>query len=55
MIATAIGLLAAIPATIFYNVFVAQLREIQGSLSLFGEELVEDAVFALNERTPGEG
>ncbi len=55
LIATAVGLLAAIPASIFYNIFVARLRDVQEALSLFGDELAEDAVFALNDRTPGPG
>jgi biopolymer transport protein TolQ len=42
LIATAIGLFAAIPATIFYNVFVARLRDIQASIDLFIHELEED-------------
>jgi biopolymer transport protein TolQ len=42
LIATAIGLFAAIPATIFYNVFVGRLREITSSVDLFAHELEED-------------
>lgn len=42
LIATAIGLFAAIPATIFYNIFVGRLREIQASIELFAHELEED-------------
>jgi len=42
LIATAIGLFAAIPATIFYNVFVARLRELHASIDLFGSELRGD-------------
>lgn len=42
LIATAVGLFAAIPATIFYNVFVNQLREAQASIDLFSQELEED-------------
>jgi biopolymer transport protein TolQ len=42
LIATAIGLFAAIPATIFYNIFVARLREIEASIDLFTHELEED-------------
>jgi len=55
LIATAVGLLAAIPAAIFYNVFVARLRELHEAISLFGDELGEDAVFALNDRAPAAG
>ena len=51
LIATAVGLLAAIPATIFYNTFVARLRELHEAISLFGAELEEDAVFALVEQS----
>ncbi|MDJ0787148.1 MAG: MotA/TolQ/ExbB proton channel family protein [Myxococcota bacterium] len=42
LIATAIGLLAAIPATIFYNVFVARLRELRQAIDLFEAELEGD-------------
>jgi biopolymer transport protein TolQ len=42
LIATAIGLFAAIPATIFYNIFIARLGEIQASIDLFTHELEED-------------
>jgi biopolymer transport protein TolQ len=42
LIATAIGLFAAIPATIFYNVFVNHLREAQAAIDLFSHELEED-------------
>jgi biopolymer transport protein TolQ len=42
LIATAIGLFAAIPATIFYNVFVNRLSEAQGAVELFTHELEED-------------
>ncbi len=55
LIATAVGLLAAIPATIFYNVFVARLRELHEAIALFGRELEEDAVFALADRAPSSG
>jgi biopolymer transport protein TolQ len=44
LIATAVGLLAAIPATIFYNVFVGRIDEIQSSIDLFANELSEDLV-----------
>ncbi|MCP5071157.1 MAG: hypothetical protein GY946_31730 [bacterium] len=40
LIATAIGLFAAIPATIFYNMFVARLRELHRAIELFGDELL---------------
>ena len=42
LIATAIGLLAAIPATIFYNVFVSRLRELRQAIDLFEAELEGD-------------
>ena len=42
LIATAIGLLAAIPAAIFYNIFVAEVAEIQSSIELFRVEFSED-------------
>ncbi len=42
LIATALGLFAAIPATIFYNVFVGRLREIHTAIELFAAELLID-------------
>lgn len=42
LIVTAIGLFAAIPATIFYNLFVARLRELHAAIDLYGEELLGD-------------
>jgi biopolymer transport protein TolQ len=42
LIATAIGLFAAIPATIFYNIFVARLRDLQEAIRLFASELEAD-------------
>lgn len=42
LIATAIGLFAAIPATIFYNVFVARLRELREAIDLYAAELEGD-------------
>ena len=42
LIATAIGLFAAIPATIFYNVFVARLRDLQEAIRLFASDLEAD-------------
>ena len=35
LIATAIGLLAAIPATIFYNYFVGEMRRLSAAIDLF--------------------
>lgn len=55
LIATAVGLLAAIPASIFYNVFVARLRELHAAIDLFSTEVQEDAVFALTDRSPAPG
>jgi biopolymer transport protein TolQ len=42
LIATAVGLVAAIPATIFYNVFSARIDADAGSIVRFAEELEED-------------
>jgi biopolymer transport protein TolQ len=38
LIATAVGLFAAIPATVFYNVFVGQLRGVAASIDLFAND-----------------
>jgi biopolymer transport protein TolQ len=42
LIATAIGLFAAIPATVFYNIFVGRLRGITQSIDLFAAEYEGD-------------
>jgi biopolymer transport protein TolQ len=42
LIATAVGLLAAIPATIFYNHFVGELRGITASIELFAADYEVD-------------
>jgi len=42
LIATAIGLFAAIPATIFYNIFVGRLRGITQAIELFAVEYEQD-------------
>jgi biopolymer transport protein TolQ len=42
LIATAVGLFAAIPATIFYNNFVGKLRGIGASIDLFSAEYEGD-------------
>lgn len=42
LIATALGLFAAIPATIFYNHFVSRLRELREAIDLFQDELEGD-------------
>jgi biopolymer transport protein TolQ len=51
LIATAIGLFAAIPATIFYNVFVSRLRDLQEAIRLFAGELDSD-VARFGEKLP---
>jgi biopolymer transport protein TolQ len=54
LIATAVGLGAAIPATIAYNHFIGRLRPINDSVALFstqiGDELLERGARALRER-----
>lgn len=42
LIATAVGLFAAIPATVFYNVFVGRLRGITSAIDLFAVEYEGD-------------
>ena len=42
LIATAVGLFAAIPATVFYNVFVGRLRGITAAIDLFSVEYEGD-------------
>ena len=42
LIATAVGLFAAIPATIFYNIFVGRLRGIAQAIDLFTVEYETD-------------
>jgi biopolymer transport protein TolQ len=42
LIATAVGLLAAIPATIFYNLFAGRIDSIGASIDLFSGEFEED-------------
>ncbi|MFP6605189.1 MAG: MotA/TolQ/ExbB proton channel family protein [Myxococcota bacterium] len=42
LIATAAGLIAAIPASIFYNDFAARIDEIRAAIDLFREEFSED-------------
>jgi biopolymer transport protein TolQ len=42
LIATAVGLFAAIPATIFYNYFVGELRRLAAAIDLFGSEYEGD-------------
>jgi len=42
LIATAVGLFAAIPATVFYNHFVGELRSLAAAIDLFGTEYEGD-------------
>lgn len=42
LIATAVGLLAAIPATIFYNYFVGELRGLTAAIDLFSTDCEGD-------------
>ena len=42
LIATAVGLLAAIPASIFYNYFVTHIGEITSAIELFADDLEGD-------------
>ena len=42
LIATAVGLLAAIPASIFYNYFVTHIGEISSAIELFADEFEGD-------------
>jgi biopolymer transport protein ExbB/TolQ len=44
LIATAVGLLAAIPASVAYNVFIARIEENNALTGLFARELIEDLV-----------
>lgn len=43
LVATAVGLLAAIPATVFYNHFVSRLRDFALEIALVAENLEQDA------------
>jgi biopolymer transport protein TolQ len=40
LIATAIGLFAAIPAVVAYNFFVARVDRIEGRFSVFADEMI---------------
>jgi biopolymer transport protein TolQ len=42
LIATALGLFAAIPATVFYNIFVGRLRDLHAAIDLFAAELRDE-------------
>jgi biopolymer transport protein TolQ len=58
LIATAVGLVAAIPATIFYNVFGARIDASVGSIERFAEELegdLEHLARSNTEAAPGPG
>jgi biopolymer transport protein TolQ len=44
LIATAVGLLAAIPASVAYNVFIARIEENNALTGVFARELIEDFV-----------
>ncbi len=50
LIATAVGLFAAIPATVFYNYFVGELRSISAAIDLFAVDCETD--LAGEERAP---
>ena len=49
LVATGVGLLAAIPATIAYNAFATRLDSLESALSLYAEELIED--LGLDQKT----
>ena len=51
LIATAVGLLAAIPASMAYNVFVARVEDVNAAGELFALELAEDLA-GLNSSGP---
>ncbi len=53
LVTTAIGLFAAIPATVFYNVFVAKLRDLTAALDLFAGELQDDIAHRSAGRAAG--
>jgi biopolymer transport protein TolQ len=57
LIATAIGLLAAIPATIFYNYFLGDLRSLMAGIELFSSEYEGDLrrLAAAGDISPGAG
>jgi biopolymer transport protein TolQ len=49
LIATAMGLVAAIPASIFYNIYARRIDEIQASIDLFRSEFQGDLVNMMHE------
>ncbi len=55
LIATAVGLLAAIPASVAYNVFVARVDEINAAGELFATELAEDLARLPGNAAPQSG
>jgi biopolymer transport protein TolQ len=56
LIATGVGLLAAIPATMAYNAFVSRIDEVADSMGLFSKEFEEDlALLAAGRPTPHGG
>ncbi len=59
LIATAMGLAAAIPATVAYNHFVGRLRPLQASIALFstqlGSDLFDRGARAIRERRASQG
>jgi biopolymer transport protein TolQ len=54
LIATAVGLFAAIPATILYNYFVGELRGVTAAIELFSAEFEGDLrrMSSLGEKEP---
>ncbi len=54
LIATAIGLFAAIPATIFYNYFLGKLRGVTASIDLFAAEYETDLRRLAGEPDPSQ-
>ena len=42
LVATGVGLLAAIPATMAFNAFMAQVDQMGESMALFSQEFEED-------------
>lgn len=53
LVATAIGLVAAIPATWFYNKFIGRKSKISESMILFSEEFVNELERILAQKTHG--
>ena len=55
LIATAVGLLAAIPASVAYNVFVGRIDDASAAGELFAVELAEDLARLRADGAPGSG